>query len=100
VYRLTRILSKRIFEISHSFPTEEKYSLTDQMRRSSRSVGAQIAESWAKRKYVRHFISKLTDADGEQLKTQHWLELALDCSYISLEVAKELSGHYNESVKC
>ena len=82
VCKLARILSKRIFEISQSFPKEEKYSLTDQMRRSSRSVGAQIAESWAKRNYKRHFISKLTDADGEQLETQHWLEVAADCNYI------------------
>lgn len=62
------------------------YSLTDQVRRSSRSVGAQIAESWGKRRYEKHFISKLTDADGEQLETQHWIEVALDCGYISNEV--------------
>ncbi len=71
VYKLARISSEIIVEIPKSFPKEEKYSLTDQIRRSSRSVGAQIAESWAKRNYVRHFISKLTDADGEQLETQH-----------------------------
>ncbi|MEJ7694899.1 four helix bundle protein [Daejeonella sp.] len=80
VYNVSRILAKKIFEISKSFPKEERYSLTDQIRRSSRSVGAQIAESWAKRNYQRHFISKLTDADGEQLETQHWLEVATDCS--------------------
>lgn len=62
------------------------YSLTDQVRRSSRSVGAQIAESWGKRRYEKHFISKLTDADGEQLETQHWIEAALDCGYLSNEV--------------
>jgi len=59
------------------------FSLTDQVRRSSRSVGAQIAEAWAKRRYEKHFISKLTDADGEQQETQHWIETALDCGYIS-----------------
>ena len=59
------------------------YSLTDQVRRSSRSVGAQVAEAWGKRRYEKHFISKLTDADGEQLETQHWIEVALDCGYIS-----------------
>ena len=96
VYKLARILSKRIFEISKSFPKEEKYSLTDQMRRSSRSVGAQIAESWAKRNYKRHFISKLTDADGEQLETQHWLEVAADCDYISPETSEELLNKYHE----
>ncbi|WP_411273030.1 four helix bundle protein [Daejeonella sp.] len=64
------------------------------MRRSSRSVGAQIAECWAKRKYEKHFISKLKDADGEQLKTQHWLEVALDCSYISSEEATVLINQF------
>ncbi len=96
VYKLARHLSKAIFEISKAFPKEETYSLTDQIRRSSRSVGAQIAESWAKRKYERHFISKLTDADGEQLETQHWLEVAVDCSYISPDVAEELLTKYHE----
>ena len=96
VYKLAKVLSKRVFEISQLFPEEEKYSLTDQMRRSSRSVGAQIAESWAKRNYKRHFISKLTDADGEQLETQHWLEVAADCKYISPETAKEILDKYLE----
>ena len=96
VYNLARILSKQIFEISQSFPKEEKYSLTDQKRRSSRSVGAQLAESWAKRNYKRHFISKVSDADGEQLETQHWLEVAVDCEYISPETAKELLKKYHE----
>ena len=68
VYKLSRQLSKEIFEISKMFPKEEMYSLTDQVRRSSRSVGAQIAEAWAKRKYEKHFVSKLTDSDGEQLR--------------------------------
>jgi len=83
VYKLSRQLSKEIFEISKSFPKEEIYSLTDQMRRSSRSVGAQIAEAWAKRRYEKHFISKLTDSDGEQQETQHWIEVAFDCGYIN-----------------
>lgn len=73
VYRLARQLSKEIFEISKTFPKEEMYSLTDQVRRSSRSIGGQIAEAWGKRRYEKHFISKLTDADGEQLETQHWI---------------------------
>jgi len=60
------------------------YSLTDQVRRSSRSVGAQIAEAWGKRRYEKHFNSKLTDADAEQLETQHWIEVALNCQYISV----------------
>ncbi|MFN8457098.1 MAG: four helix bundle protein [Anaerolineae bacterium] len=60
------------------------------MRRSSRSIGAQIAEAWAKRRYERHFLSKLTDADGEQQETQHWIETALDCGYITVKQATEL----------
>ena len=63
VYKVSRKLSKEIFDISKSFPREEMYSLTDQVRRSSRSVVAQIAEAWGKRKYEKHFFSKLTDAD-------------------------------------
>ena len=94
VYKLSRSLSKEIFEVSKSFPKEEMYSLTDQVRRSSRSVGAQIAEAWGKRKYEKHFISKLTDADGEQLESQHWIETALDCSYISNETASALLLQY------
>ena len=94
VYKLARQLSREIFEITKKFPKEEMYSLTDQVRRSSRSVGAQIAEMWAKRKYEKHFVSKLTDADGEQLETQHWIETAVDCSYISTEVAEGLLERY------
>src|SRR5688572_10414465 len=88
VYKISRQLSKEIFDISKKFPKEEMYSLTDQVRRSSRSVGAQIAEAWAKRKYEKHFVSKLTDSDGEQLETQHWIETALDCLYLSPETAR------------
>jgi four helix bundle protein len=94
IYKLSRQLSKDIFEVTKAFPREEMYSLTDQIRRSSRSVGAQIAEAWAKRKYEKHFISKLTDADGEQQETQHWIETALDCSYISSELATALLQQY------
>lgn len=95
VYKLARQTSKEIFELSKKFPKEEMYSLTDQIRRSSRSVGAQIAEAWAKRKYEKHFVSKLTDADGEQLETQHWIETAQDCSCVSTELAEELLKHYS-----
>lgn len=70
------------------------FSLSDQIRRSSRSVGAQIAEAWAKRKYEKHFVSKLTDADGEQLETQHWIEVAVDSGYICSEMAAELLDQY------
>ena len=90
VYRLAREVSKEIYIVSKEFPGEERYSLTDQVRRSSRSIGAQIAESWGKRKYELHFISKLTDADSEQLETQYWLEVAEESSYISSEMSKGL----------
>ena len=70
IYQLARELAREIYGLTKTFPKEEKYSLTDQVRRSSRSVGAQIAEAWAKRRYERHFVSKLTDADGKQLETQ------------------------------
>jgi four helix bundle protein len=90
VYQKARQLSLEIFRLTKRFPREEAYSLTDQIRRSSRSVGAQIAEAWAKRRYEKHFISKLTDSDGEQQETQHWVEIALDCGYISQEEAKVL----------
>ncbi|MCX6253723.1 MAG: four helix bundle protein [Bacteroidia bacterium] len=83
VYKLARELAKEIFILSRTFPMEEKYSLTDQIRRSSRSIGAQIAEAWGKRKYEKHFISKLTDSDAEQLETQHWLETAHECEYLN-----------------
>jgi four helix bundle protein len=66
VYQKSRQLQRELFRITKSFPKEEMYSLTDQIRRSSRSVGANISEAWAKRRYEKHFISKLTDADGEQ----------------------------------
>ena len=82
VYQKAKALAKDIFEVSKRFPKEEMYSLTDQIRRASRSIGAQIAEAWAKRRYVKHFVSKLTDADGEQNETQHWLDTAKDCNYI------------------
>jgi four helix bundle protein len=95
VYKLSRQLAKEIFSLSKSFPKEEMYSLTDQVRRSSRSVGAQIAEAWGKRRYEKHFISKLTDADGEQLETQHWIETALDCAYMSGEKSSELLRQCN-----
>ena len=90
VYQRQRQLARRVFEVSKSFPSTEAFALTDQIRRSSRSIGAQIAEAWAKREYERHFVSKLTDADAEQNETQHWIETAVDCTYIDSDVAKEL----------
>jgi four helix bundle protein len=93
VYQKTIGIEGAIFEISKSFPRDERFSLTDQIRRSSRSIGAQIAEAWAKRRYVNHFVSKLTDADAERQETQHWVECAFRCSYITEDVGDSvLSG--------
>lgn len=84
-YKKSFELSMLIFVISKKFPSEEKYSLTDQIRRSSRSVSANIAEATRKRRYEKHFISKLTDSDSENSETQVWLEYALACKYIEDE---------------
>jgi len=83
VYQKARQLARDIFQLSKQFPKEEMYALTDQIRRSSRSIGAQIAESWGKRRYEKHFISKLTDAVSEQYETEHWLLSAQDCNYLT-----------------
>jgi four helix bundle protein len=91
VYQKAIKVARAIFVISGRFPREEAYSLTDQMRRASRSIGAQIAEAWAKRRYERHFISKLTDADAEQMETQHWVDEACACNYLDPAQAKELN---------
>ncbi len=96
VYRRQRTLSKNVFVLSKRFPKEEQYSLTDQIRRSARSIGAQIAEAWAKRLYPKHFVSKLTDADGEQAETQHWVAEAQDCGYLSDDDAARLLGWCEE----
>ena len=83
-------MAREIFELSQGFPKEERYSLTDQMRRSSRSIGAQVAEAWGKRRYEMHFILKLTDADAEQLETQHWLEVCSESGYIDNDTGERL----------
>jgi len=76
-------LAAQIFLLSRRWPSEERYSLTDQIRRAARSVGANLAESWGKRRYEAHFISKLTDADGENHETEHWLITAFEDGYLS-----------------
>lgn len=96
VYQKARALASEVFEITKSFPREEMFSLSDQVRRSSRSVGAQIAEAWAKRRYERHFVSKMTDADGEQLETQHWIDIALDCGYLTHQQASDYTKQCEE----
>ncbi|MFH0953449.1 MAG: four helix bundle protein [Verrucomicrobiota bacterium] len=96
VYQKSRALAKELFEISKRFPPDERFSLTDQGRRSSRSIGAQIAEAWAKRFYERHFVSKLTDADGEQQETQHWVDVAGDCGYLDANTVSDLKKRLSE----
>ena len=90
VYKLAFEVQQEIFETSKRFPAEERYALTDQVRRASRSIGANISEAWQKRRYLAHFISKLTDADGEQAESQHWLDTAAACNHISEEKWKDL----------
>jgi len=82
VYQESYALAMEIYELSKNWPPEERYSLTDQIRRSSRSVCSNLREAWAKRRYEAHFISKLTDADGENSETDTWLDFAKDCSYL------------------
>lgn len=89
-YKKSFGLAMKVFDLSKSFPREEKYSLIDQIRRSSRSVSANISESYRKRKYPKHFISKLTDSDAENAETQTWLEFAKECKYIEEETFNEL----------
>jgi four helix bundle protein len=91
VYQSAFELQQKIFAMSKTWSREERYSLTDQIRRSSRSIGANLAEAWAKRRYPAHFLSKLTDSDGELQETLHWLQSARDCNYIDEPQSKELS---------
>jgi len=96
VYQTAFQLQQDIFVMSKGFPVDERYSLTDQIRRSSRSVGANIAEAWKKRRYEAHFVSKLTDSDAETAETQHWLLTACKCDYIKSERYNELNLKCNE----
>jgi four helix bundle protein len=96
VYQLAYRLAMEIFELSKSFPSEEKFSLTDQVRRSSRSVAANIAEGYRKKQYAKMFVSKMADADGEATETQVWLDFARDCGYLSPERQRELTSGYEE----
>lgn len=89
-------LSMKIFHLSKSFPYEEKYSLTDQIRRSSRSVCANLAEAYRKRNYHKSYIYKLTDCDAENSETQVWLEFALECEYIDKTTFDELTSESEE----
>lgn len=95
VYQLSFSAGMEVFELTKSFPPEEKYSLTDQIRRSSRSVSGNLAEAWRKRRYEKAFISKLNDCEGEAAETQVWLEYALACEYITKETFDILYEKYD-----
>ncbi|RMZ50794.1 four helix bundle protein [Flavobacteriaceae bacterium PRS1] len=95
-YKKSFDLAMQIFEVSKRFPKEETYSLIDQIRRSSRSVTVNISESYRKRKYPKHFVSKLTYSDAENSETQTWLEFSLACNYINEELFKELINKSEE----
>jgi four helix bundle protein len=94
VYQQAFEAAMRIFELSKSWPKEERYSLTDQIRRSSRAVCECTAEAWRKRRYEAHFVSKLTDADSEAAETQAWLDFALRCHYMTEEDYVDLDQRY------
>ena len=95
VYRMGFRAAMRIFELSKRFPIEERYSLTDQIRRSSRSVCANLAEAWRKRRYEGSFLAKLSDSESEAAETQTWLEFAVECRYLEANIAQELYQEYD-----
>lgn len=96
VYQKAYKLAMDIFTISKEFPKEEKYSLTDQIRRSSRSVTSNIAEAWARKRYIKSFVNKLTDSLGEEYETEVWLDYSKDCDYMTAETHDDLLNRYDE----
>jgi len=96
VYQLAYKLAMEIFNESKTFPIEERYSLTDQIRRSSRSIAANIAEAFRKRRYPNMFVNKLSDSDAETAETQVWLDFSRDCGYLPQERHRELTEGYEE----
>jgi four helix bundle protein len=98
VYQLSFDAAMRIFELSKTFPSGERYSLTDQVRRSSRSVCSNIAEAWRKRRYRPAFVSKLNDAEAEAAETQTWVQFARECGYLEPETAREMHRQYDHVV--
>jgi four helix bundle protein len=95
-YKAAFDLQQEIFKLSKGWPKEETFSLIDQVRRSSRSIGANMAEAWAKRRYPAHFLSKLTDADGELQETRHWITTATSCEYLCTSNQTELEAQCAE----
>ena len=98
VYQRAFVVAMQVFHLSKTFPKEEKYSLTDQGRRSSRSVAANIAEAWRKRRYPASFVSKLNDAEGEAAETQTWLQFAVECDYANAETTRALYAEYDSVI--
>jgi four helix bundle protein len=96
VYKRAFEASKEVFHLSRSLPREERYALTDQLLRCSRSVGANITEAWRKRRYEGSFVSKLSDADAEAAEAQYWLEQAVACGFVKPENARHLYREYDE----
>jgi four helix bundle protein len=92
VYQAARSEARQVFETTHAFPSEEKYSLTDQLCRSSRAVNAMIAEAWARRRYQASFVNKINEAPGEAMATQAWLDHALDCGYLNATKYREFDA--------
>ncbi len=98
VYQRAFAAAMRFFELSRKFSPEERYSLTDQGRRSSRSVGGNIAEAWRKRRYPAAFVSKLSDAEGEAAETQVWIQFAVSCEYLDRADGRALYSEYDEII--
>ncbi|NEQ67224.1 MAG: four helix bundle protein [Symploca sp. SIO2D2] len=96
VYQIAFDAAMEIFEMSKQFPVEERYSLTDQIRRSSRSVCANLAEAWRKRRYEAAFIAKLNDCESEAAETQTWLKFSVKCGYLDVETGREIYSKYNQ----
>ncbi|MHC5676483.1 four helix bundle protein [Nostoc sp.] len=96
VYQTAFDAAMKIFEVSKKFPVEERYSLTDQIRRSSRSICANLAEAWRKRRYEGAFVAKLNDCEAEAAETQTWIEFAVKCNYLDVNTGRELYGIYNQ----
>lgn len=98
VYQRSFAAAMSLFQLSKKFPPEEKYSLTDQARRSSRSVSANLAEGWRKRRYPAAFAAKLSDCEGEAAETQTWLQFAVECCYLKSPEARSLYQEYDEII--
>lgn len=96
VYKIAFETSMQIFELSKKFPAEERYSLTDQIRRSSRSICANLAEAWRKRRYEGAFINKLSDAEAKAAETQVWIEFAVQCKYLDAQTGRDLYRAYDQ----